>query len=222
MLAATSSGFVVVSGRAVMSTIPTSSVLHSLPSPLLQLCLSLTLPTSSLTLYLIRIRRSPRHHASHACLESTVSGPGTPDTVDRHNRVDPPAIVAHQRHQDNCSPGPVQDIPHEFRQTFRIEVLASSLELSVNVRGSCYAFEPELNGQCRGIEEEVEEETASSEDEEAEKEVEGVDGERDLVRAIERGRVGLRLGFERFLLCTVSGRCEASIIEQRLPWPLLK
>lgn len=53
-------------------------------------------------------------------------------------------------------------------------------------------------------------------------EVEGVDGERDLVRAIERGRVGLRLGFERFLLCTVSGRYEASIIEQSLPWPLLK
>lgn len=191
-----------------LSALPSSPVLHFLPTSLLQLSLPLTLPA----LCSCRLGRATGHHASHSSFESTVGGPCAPDAVQRNDSVNPPPVVSDQRDKGNGTPRPIEYIPHELGQSFGVEVLASSLQLSIDIGGTSDALEPEFDDECRSIEQKVKEEIASTEDQQAQDQIQSIDGEGDLVSAVEGGRIGLCLCFQCFLWSFVNAvLCRAGV-----------
>lgn len=120
-----------------------SSIDHLLPAPLFHFRLPLTLPgsasfTSSST------TQQPSHPASHA----SVRAESQPSTVGGHCQPAPPCPISEQCNCRNTRPGPVKNIPHPFRQTLGLEVLAGALEVAVlSVRRAGEALEIEFNDQ---------------------------------------------------------------------------
>lgn len=191
-----------------LSALRASPVLHFLASSLLQLSLSLTLPA----LCSRRFGRTTGHHASHSSLESTVRGPCAPDAVQRDDGVNPPPVVPNQRNEGNGTPRPIQHIPHELSQSFGIEVLASSLQLSIDIGRTSNALEPEFDDECGSIEQEVKEEIPSTEDQQAQDQIQSIDAQGDLMGAVQRGRIGLCLCFQCFLWSFVNAvLCRAGV-----------
>lgn len=133
---------------------------------------------------MIRIRRSTSHHAAQATLHATPGHPGTPSTIQRHDKIRIPRPITCHCDEDNNAPSPIHHIPHPFRQALGLQVIAGADQLASSVGWSTDAFEPEFEDEGGGVEEEVEGQGAAGE-EEGEEEVEGVYGEGDGVGAVE-------------------------------------
>lgn len=172
-----------------------SSILHLLPTPLLQLSLSLTC-------------RRPRLRHPRRILKPTphprIRRPRQPHAVHGNHTVKYPRPIAQEGHQQQYAICPVRHVPEVLRQSFRLEVIACALDGAVGEGGRArLALENEVDEELGGGEEEVEEERSAgeggAEEEGAVEPEEEVDYEGRDEGLVEAAGVGCGEGFDCFL-----------------------
>jgi hypothetical protein len=129
-----------------------SSVLHPLPTPLLQLGLPLTLTSRSNRSTLTLGRTS-----THTCQSLPRTRESCKSQVSRVNRYRNPSIprlVPNQCSKYHTEPSPVSDVPHQFRQALGFQILAGALQVAIGVCRPADPFEPEFDEEGWEVENE--------------------------------------------------------------------